>query len=336
MPKARAGTPAPPVRILSARLDAPSPTDAARTRRAVLALLLVTVLWGFTFVWMKQATETSRVVLGERGLVAGVGLFMTLRFGLAALVMAAVPAARRDLGREAWLGGLWVGLALLGGFLLQMFGLSGVSPAVSAFLTSLYVLFTALLNIVRSRLMPHPALIGGALLATVGAAYIGGPPQLTFGVGEWLTIGCAFVFAVHILVTDVWTKRAAPLPVTLVCFLVVAIGGAATLGLGLGLEGAPEPAKLLELVQQQDFWLPTLLASLLATVLALSLMNLFQRDLDPVRAAIVYAIEPVWAALFGLALGFDQPNGWLYFGGGALLAGNLVAELGPALFRRRR
>jgi drug/metabolite transporter (DMT)-like permease len=183
--------------------------------------------------------------------------------------------------------------------------------------------------------MPHPALVAGALLATVGAAYIGGPPQLTFGVGEWLTIACAFVFAVHILVTDVWTKRAAPLPVTLVCFLVVAVGGAATLGLGLGLEGAPEPAKLLELVGQRDFWLPTVLASLLATVLALSLMNLFQRDLDPVRAAIVYAIEPVWASLFGLALGFDEPSGWLYFGGGALLAGNLVAELGPALLRRR-
>ena len=43
---------------------------------------------------------------------------MTLRFGLAALVMSAVPAARRDLGREAWLGGLWVGLALLGSFVL--------------------------------------------------------------------------------------------------------------------------------------------------------------------------------------------------------------------------
>jgi drug/metabolite transporter (DMT)-like permease len=307
-----------------------------RPRRAALALLLVTLLWGCTFVWMKQANEASARHLGAGGLVAGVGLFMALRFGLAAVVIGLLPSVRRKLDGAAWRAGLWIGLALLGGFLLQMFGLHGVSPAVSAFLTSLYVLFTALLNIVRSRRMPHPALLLGAVLATAGAAFIGGPPQLHFDLGEWLTVGCAFVFAAHILITDVWTRRADPMAATLTCFVTVAAGALVTLLLGLASEGGPNSEALLALLGDRDFWVPLLLASLLATVLALSLMNLYQRDLDPVRAAILYAIEPIWAALFGIALGFDQLTPWLYFGGGALLCGNLVAELGPKLLRRAR
>ena len=57
-------------------------------------------------------------------------------------------------------------------------------------------------------------------------------------------------------------------------------------------------------------------------------MNVFQRELDPVRAAILYAIEPVWAALIAIALGLGEADRWLWIGGLALLGGNLIAELG--------
>lgn len=302
----------------------------------MIALLAVTVLWGWTFVWMKQAIDATKAVLGPSGVVAGVGLFMSLRFGAAAALMLAIPAVRRELSAGAWRGGVWIGLALLGGFLLQMFGLEGVSPAVSAFLTSLYVLFTALLTSIRARKPPHAAHIVGALLATFGAGFIGGPPQLTFGLAEWLTIGCAFVFSVHILVTDTWTKREKPLPVTFATFAVVAVGGAATLAAGVFVGDGVTWSALDELLRHPDFWRPLVLASLLATVLALTLMNMFQRELDPVRAAIVYALEPVWAAMVAIAMGLDRSSGWLYLGGGALLAGNLVAELVPLYLARQR
>jgi drug/metabolite transporter (DMT)-like permease len=65
-----------------------------------------------------------------------------------------------------------------------------------------------------------------------------------------------------------------------------------------------------------------------ATVLALSLMNVFQREIDPVRAAILYALEPIWATFAALIAGMDQLTPWLWVGGSVLLAGNLVAELG--------
>ncbi len=301
----------------------------------MLAILAVTVLWGWTFVWMKQAVLESERVLGAQGLVAGVGLFMTLRFGLAALVLAAWPQARRGLDAGAWRGGLWIGALLLAGFLLQMFGLQGVSAPVSAFLTSLYVVFTALFLCLRTRKPPDRWLGLGALLATLGAGFIGGPPHLTFGLAEWLTVGCAAVFALHILATDEVTRRHAPLPVTLTTFVWVTLGSAAFLIFGCCMQRGPSSARLIDLAGSGGFLVPLVLSSLLATVLALSLINLFQRRLDPVRAAILYAIEPVWAAMIALGLGMARADEWLWIGGGALLAGNLAAELGPLLAGRR-
>src|SRR5688572_1612762 len=97
------------------------------TKRAVLAILLVTVLWGWTFVWMKSAVQAGERELGPQGLVVTVGLFMTLRFAAAGLVLGAFGAVRRRVDAGAWRGGFVIGALLLAGFLLQMFGLAGVS-----------------------------------------------------------------------------------------------------------------------------------------------------------------------------------------------------------------
>jgi drug/metabolite transporter (DMT)-like permease len=300
----------------------------------LFALLAVTVIWGWTFVWMKQAILAGEAQLGAAGRTATIGLYMTLRFGLAALILPLVsPAARRGIDLEVWKGGGVIGGLLLTGFLFQMFGLQDVSPAVSAFLTSLYVLFTVFLMMAIQRRLPHGMVLAGALSATLGAAFISGPPRLSFDRGEWLSVACAFIFALHILATDRITRRCAPMPVTLTTFIVVTAGSLVTLAWGF--EGLPEPrlGALVELATTRAFAIPLLLSSIFATVLAISLMNSFQRKVEPVRAAILYAIEPAWAALIAIAVGLADPSPWLIFGGGALLAGNWIAELGAV--RRR-
>lgn len=306
-----------------------------RERKAALALLAVTFIWGLTFVWMKQAIDADTTALGRDLGSFSIALFIVLRFGVGALVLAiAVPSSRRGLDARVWRGGVWLGGLLFAGFLLQMWGLEGVSPAVSAFLTSLYVVFTALLSAAHSKKPPHPALIAGALLATLGGAFIGGPPQLTFGLGEWLTVGCALVFAAHILATDRITKNVAPMPVTFTSFAVVTLASLPLLWV-FAVREHVTLAEVFALLGSRGFLVPLCGSSLLATVIAISLMNVFQRELDPVRAAILYALEPVWAAVISIGVGTDTFDRWLWIGGGALLAGNVIAELGPLLARRR-
>lgn len=296
---------------------------------ATVALFAVSVIWGFTFLWMKQAVEAVQRVAGPDHAVAASGLFLALRFGLAALlVLLCVPSARRGLAAPAWRGGAWLGLLLVFGFVLQMIGLEDVTPAVSAFLSSLYVLFLALLTAGIERRAPRLAFAAGALLATAGAALVRGRPEIEqWSAGELLTVIASIAFAVHILVTDRVTRRIAPMPVTLAMFAWVTLGGLVLVGVetvrgnGIGLD------LVAALLRDGDYVRSLLLTTVFGTVVALTLMNQFQRELDPIRAAILYALEPIWAAAIGIQAGEDRATAWLFVGGGLLLAGNLVAEL---------
>ena len=298
----------------------------ARNPRAILALLAVTILWGWTFVWMKQSLSAAETALGHPGGAPIVSLYLVVRFGIAAAVLALWPRARRGLGAGAWGHGAILGALLGAGFLLQMVGLEEVTPAVSAFLTSLYVVFAAILTFAIHRARPHLPFVIGVLLATFGAGFIQGPPQLTFGLAEGLTVASALVFALHILATDRWTRIHPPLAVTIAMFVCTAAIGLAALLLSIASGAAPSAAALIGVLRLSAFMVPLLLASLLATVVALTLINVYQRELDPVRAAILYALEPIWTTLIAALCGFGLPGFWLWIGGGALLAGNLIAE----------
>lgn len=302
---------------------------------ALGALALVTLIWGGSFTWMKSSLDSGVAVLGAGRELQGTALFLLVRFAAAGLLMLAIPRARAIGNRSAWQGGFILGALLFAGFVLQMVGLVDVSPAVSAFLTSLYVLFTALIVTFHERRKLSWILVVGAASATLGAALIRGAPQMLLSLGELLTVGAALMFGIHILATDRITRRVDPLAVTTTSFFTVA-AACAVLLLGYQLLGQPiSSTELQQLCTHPGWWFPLLMMTLLGTVVALTFMNLFQKEVDPVRAAILYSSEPVWAAIIGIWAGYDQWSGWLLLGGGLLLGGNLFVELGPRWLARR-
>ena len=280
---------------------------------------------------MKQALVAASSRLGPGSETAAAALFLGLRFCAAALIVLVISRTarlglRRTGSRPAWSAGAWLGFLLILGFGLQMRGLADVTPAVSAFLTSLYVLFTAAMSAARSRRGLRASLAVGAILATIGAGLVRGRPELRFTTGEWLTVASAFVFAAHILATDRLTRVIAPMALTFTSFVVIALGNVVVFGACAVIDG-PQWERVGELLQAREFLVPLILTTTLATVVALSLMNLFQRELDPVRAAILYAFEPIFAVIFGVFSGLDTLTPWLWTGGALILAGNLIAEL---------
>jgi drug/metabolite transporter (DMT)-like permease len=323
-----------------ALMSAPPRTRPISKWRAQLALFFVSLIWGATFVWMKQASNAASAHLGPDSVIAGAALFLGVRFGVAALIVVVISrTARSSFERAhavpAWRAGLWLGFLLLFGFGLQMRGLADVTPAVSAFLTSLYVIFTALLAALKSRRGLRVSLAAGAVLATFGAGLVRGRPEMHFTFGEWLTVASAFAFAAHILATDRLTRVIEPMQVTLTSFVVVAVGNLGVFAVCMLRDDALTWERVTGLLCAREFLVPLALTTLLATVVALSLMNLFQRDLDPVRAAILYAFEPIFALFFGLAAGLEILTPWLWIGGGMILLGNLVAEIGGVRAARR-
>ena len=292
---------------------------------AILALLAVTLVWGATFVWMKQALDAlddEKATLGTNGVVA---VLVFARFAIAALLMLIFfRKARSSLtDRRIWLDGIMLGGLMFLAYLSQMIGLDDINPSVSAFLTSLYVVFTALISSAYNLRLPTKIMLLGVGLATFGAGFIQGPPHLTWGVAEFITVFCALLFALHILFTQHITTRRDPVAVSTTSFIVVTICSIIT----VFILGDGTDAKQWQLLFSDGVIIPVMLLGIGGSFFCLLFLNMYQRYLHPIQAAIIYALEPVWATIYGLQLGMVDWSIWILIGGGALFLGNIIVEL---------
>ena len=164
--------------------------------RALVALVLVTAVWGVTFVQVKDAVAVYPVLA-----------FLALRFAIASATLA-VPAAKRvrGLGRRGLAAGALAGVLLAAGYVLQTFGLERTSVSSAGFVTGMYVVLTPILALAIFRIRIGLAAWAGVLLATVGLAMLAGIHGGS-GSGDLLVLGGAAVYSLQIVLLE----RFAPL-----------------------------------------------------------------------------------------------------------------------------
>lgn len=318
------------------------PAHVPSERVAEFALLLATVFWGCGFTWAKSAGEAVQRQAGlPPGAALGPVFILAGRFLLGGLLLfLLVPAARRGWTPRGLARILGVGLLLSTGLIVQHLGLDRTSEAVSAFLTSLSVLFVPLILTVALRRPPAPAVWAGVALATLGVWLMTGAAPTGFGIGELLGLACALAFSCYILAVNAaaragespWRLTAGQFLVTgLVCLLTCLplAGGRALFTHPL--------ATTAHLLAPKDALLHLLLLTAFPTLAAFGLLNFFQPRLDPTRATLLYLLEPVVAAVYAWAIKDRGPNavGWL--GAALILAANLLVEaLSVAKANQRR
>lgn len=298
-------------------------------KKATLGLGLVTLIWGFTFIWMDWAIEAAKEAeptLSNQTLASS---FVFFRFFIAAIIILPFITNIKEAfsNKKILNGGIWLGVLVWAGFFFQMIGIAypDITPAVSAFLTSLYVIFTALIGLILGRQKLTFFMLLGVLLATFGAGWISGPPQLNFNLPEWLTVIGAFMFAAHIIATDRITQDRNTIHLTVVMLCTVAIISLIVLPIFVK---SNEFEKVFKLLLLPEYFIPLFCCAIFGSIVALLLITVLQKQLSPVRAAILYALEPVWASIFSLILGREgDVTTWLFIGGGALIIGNLIVEL---------
>ncbi len=286
-----------------------------------LSLILLTLLWGSTFTLVKGAME-----------ITSPGIFLALRFALAAAALGVVALWRRDrIGPGFWRDGLLLGLFMLAGFALQTAGLRFTTPARSGFFTGLSVLVVPFIaHFTLRRAVGWSAWVGVGL-AVAGAALLANP----FGeaahpdqaLGDLLTGGCALAYALQISFTSEWSKRHPLIPFTLLQVSVVLVGAL----LMIPFEGIRlDAARGAELAGTVAF------TGLVMTAGAFFVMNWAQRHTTAVRAALIYALEPVSAASFSWLIIGEQLGllGWT--GGGLIVLGVVAGEVGGAWQARRQ
>jgi drug/metabolite transporter (DMT)-like permease len=280
---------------------------------AELALLTLTLAWGTTF-W----------IVGHVLVDTSPGVFLSLRFALATFVVGVVWLARRDRPTpHAFRHGSLLGVMLGTGFLLQTQGLRFTTPARSAFLTGLAVLFVPFLGrVLLGRAVQRRTWLGVAL-ALFGLLLLTNPfaeeSRPGMRVGDLLTVFCAVAFGLHVLFTAEWSPRH-PLP--LLTLLQIAV----TLVASLILFAVEDP----HLAPGSPLVGAILYTGVVMTAGAFFLQSWAQRHTTAVRAALIFSLEPVAAALFAWLAGDHPLTRWEIAGGVLIVAGVIAAEALPA------
>lgn len=285
-------------------------SPGARTLlRARVALALLTTIWGSTFVVVEAG-------LGG----ASPFVLVTARFALASVVLvlwrprALVPALR------ATGAALPLTVAMVAGFGLQTFGLQTTTPARSAFLTSLMVVFVPAFELMHTRRLPRPRLLVAVGIAALGVFALFHPVALEWRLGDTLTLLSAVTFGYYVFALSRIAKQ----------HEVVTLVLAQTLGIAV----LSVPCMFVFDTITFDFAPGTLLVvaylGIICSALTFMVMTRAQAVVPAVEASVIYTLEPVIAALFSLALARDVWRWQLAAGGVLVVLATLVAATAPS------
>jgi len=270
--------------------------------RALLALVAVTAVWGVTFVQVKDAVEIYPILP-----------FLAVRFGIASAVLAPAAPRVRGLGRRGAAGAALAGALLGAGYVLQTLGLERTSVSSAGFVTGMYVVLTPLIALVLFRLQVGGAAWLGVGLATVGLAMLAGIHGGS-ATGDLLVLAAAAVYSLQIVLMERYAPRYDPFAFTLVEMLVAFTG--------LALAAIPTAA----VPRGWTVWGALVVTGVFASALGFLVQTWAQQRTSATRTALVFTLEPVWAALFGYTLAGDRLGALGWGGCAVIMAGIVLAE----------
>lgn len=298
------------------------------TTNATIGILFVCLIWGVEFVLIHNAIQFLEP-----------HSFNVLRFGIAALTLAVYLGGKTlfsspkattqppatSLKRMLIFRGAILGLILYLAFTLQTFGLMYTSVSNSSFITSLNITLVPVFAFVLLKDRPHWLTIGGVTIATLGLYFLTSGGDAPFNLGDGLTFLCAIMFALHIIFTGKHSRNHATLPLTVVQLSTVAL---------LSLFSALIFEDWRQMLNFNLLLEPTLLFAIvfvafLGTAVAIAVQTKAQGYLSDTRVALIFALEPVFAAIAAyLVLGETLPAA-AGFGAAMILFGVIMAQLPP-------
>jgi drug/metabolite transporter (DMT)-like permease len=245
-----------------------------------LLLTAVAAIWGGGFASMKGPLERLDV-----------NSFLTWRFGIATLVLIAIrPSVLSKINFLFLKKGALIGFFLGTGYIFQSFGLSLTTVSNTGFITGLYVVLTPVVAAIF--LKKNITLIEwfAVLVATVGLALLSFN-GFKFGIGEFLVLISALLFALHIVALGEWSKGLDTYALTVLqmgtCAVVTFIASFKS-----GFKTPPD----------SGVWFSIVFTAIFASALAFIVQTWAQSFIAPSSVAVILAMEVVFAAVFGIVL----------------------------------
>jgi drug/metabolite transporter (DMT)-like permease len=296
-----------------------------KTILADFSLLFVAFIWGTTFVLVQNAISVLEPFSfnGIRFTVASIFLFIWL-----------VLFKRKQLQKLNWSlvkSGILLGILLFSGYALQTFGLLYTTSSKAGFITGLSVVLVPLLAFLLLKQKVKRAALIGAFFATSGLYLLTLGDKLTINTGDSLVFFCAISFGLHIVIT---CKYASQFPALALTLVQVSTVGLLSLALGFIFEDGREivsPA----VIGHPSVIIALVITSFFATALAFLIQTNFQRHTSPTRVALIFAMEPVFAALTAFLWNNESLGSKALFGCLLILTGMVLSELPTFPIKRK-
>jgi drug/metabolite transporter (DMT)-like permease len=259
-------------------------------------VLMVTAIWGGSFVVMKDALVRMDV-----------NSFLGWRFMIAALLLIAMrPKTLKHFNKKFLIKGVVVGSLLGSGYIFQTFGLTQTTVAKTGFITGLYAVFTPLLAAGLFKKQVSRVQWAATALAFAGLAMLSFK-GLSLGIGESLVLVSALLFAGHIIALGEWSSGMDTYALTVVQMASVsAISFIASL------------TTKTEAPHDAGVWKAILFTAVFASAFAFLIQTWTQSFMAPTAIGILLTMEYIFAAIFGVIFGHE------HLGLRTLIGGSLV------------
>ncbi|MBI9100728.1 MAG: DMT family transporter [Spirochaetaceae bacterium] len=275
--------------------------------KAELFLVLVTIIWGGTFAVIKTGlTATTPLML------------LSLRFGASFLLFTAMYFRKFSFhGKRSIINGIILGVLMFLGYAAQTVGLKFTSASRAGFITFTFALFVPFLQFYILKKKPVMGNILGLIIVFIGLWTISRPTDGPFNKGDFIMLGAAVAYAFFIIFLDMINRVENPELMTSIQFFVTTI---LSLAASFVLE---DP----HIEMSSQFIYSIIYLVVLGSVFCLYIMNLYQKDTTPMRAVLIYSLEPVFGVIFAIILLNESFSSKEIAGSALILGGVLISEL---------
>ena len=255
---------------------------------ASLGLILTTMIWGFAFVVMKNSVDLIPPTY-----------LLAIRFSMSAVLLALL--FHKNLfaaDRQTILCGAILGIFLCLSYQFQTYGLKYTTASKNAFITTLYVIIVPFFYWIVSKKRPTGRNIAAAFIAVIGLALLSLQGDLTINFGDFLTLVCGLMFAIHMVFIDKFTEHHDPIALTVIPVLA-----------------------------NQSLIVGLLYLAVFSTTVSYLLQNIGQKYLSASTSAILLSLESVFGTLFSVIFLKDVLTGKMLVGCALMFAALILSEL---------
>ncbi|MCL5029821.1 MAG: DMT family transporter [Bacteroidetes bacterium] len=285
-------------------------------------LILVTLIWGATFVIIKVALNDISPMT-----------FVATRFLIASIILFPFYLKiRKRFNKTITLSGILLGTMFFLGFATQTIGLKYTSATKSGFITGTFVIFTPIFQLLFEKKRPSKGNLFGVVLVLAGLIFLSSKGNSIldifheigegFNIGDFFTLLGAIFFAMYLVYLDILIKKFEFFPL-----VILQVGSTAVLGIIFSIGLSAFSVETITISISKNLIFALLYTSILATVVSTTLQTKFQKYLTPTKVGIILSFEPIFSAITAFIILNERISHFSFLGGLFIFTGLLVTEL---------